>query len=357
MKKPKVLVALSGGVDSSMAAILLKDQGYDIIGVTLKVYESNDYRQSSMEGGIIDASILSKKLNIPYYVIDIREEFENEIINYFIKEYSNGRTPNPCALCNFTIKWSKLIEIANEFDCQYVATGHYARINNNINRFYLSEANDNLKDQTYFLWRLSQDFLQRTLFPLGSLTKIEIKEFASKLGFKRIAQKKESYNICFVPDGNYRNFLKTRLERQKGKIVFENGNIAGEHNGIWDFTVGQTKGLDILNSQSLCVTHINQIKNQVVIGEKNKLLNYSILISDVNYMKFETFKEDDIFQAKINYKSPLVDCSFSNRNGDIYVHFDKPVVALAPGQSIVFYQRNDLVAGGVISKILHPKPQ
>ncbi|MDF1547873.1 MAG: tRNA 2-thiouridine(34) synthase MnmA [Bacteroidales bacterium] len=357
MKEPKVLVALSGGVDSSMAAILLKEQGYDIIGVTLKVYNNYNYRQSSIERGINDASILSKKLKIPYYVIDILQDFENEIISYFIREYSNGRTPNPCALCNYTIKWSKLIEIANEFDCQYVATGHYAKINNADNRYYLTEANDILKDQTYFLWRLNQDFLQRTLFPLGALTKKETKDFAFEQGFTQIAKKKESYNICFIPDGRYRDFLNDRLVRRAGNIIFENGENAGVHNGIWNFTIGQNKGFTKINNQSLYVTRINSEENEIVIGEKDKLLNYYALITEINYMKYESISATDNFQAKINYKSPLVDCSFSNRNGDIYVHFDKPVVALAPGQSIVFYQRNDLVAGGVISKILHPKPQ
>lgn len=348
MKKARVLVAMSGGVDSSMSAILLKEKGYELVGVTLKVYENDNYRHPGLKKGIKDASILASQLKIPYYIIDIRKEFETKIINYFVDEYAGGRTPNPCALCNYTIKWNKLIEIADELDCQFVATGHYADINIENGRYYLSEAHDKLKDQTYFLWRLSQEYLKRTIFPLAYLTKRQTKHNVAEKGFSNIAGKSESYNICFIPEGNYREFLDNRLSAKEGKIITHDGRNLGLHNGIWNYTIGQQETSSNNTGKAHYVTKIDSHLNQIIVGEKSKLLIDSVLIKQLNFMKYESIDNGTELFAKINYKSPLVKCTVDKVNEGLLLQFSEAVYALAPGQPIVIYEGNDIVAGGVI---------
>ncbi len=349
MKNKKVLVALSGGVDSSMAAYFLKEQGYELVGVTFKVFKNTVIRNHSLEQGIQDAKKLSMKINIPYYIVDLVDDFEEQIIDYFVNEYTNGRTPNPCALCNYQIKWSKLVEIADEFGCDYVATGHYAEIGSRLGRYFISEANDFLKDQSSFLWRLSQNFLKRTIFPLGRLNKKEIKNLAEKRGFSYLAKKQESYNICFIPDGDYRKFLSEKLISKKGEIALSNGTVIGSHDGLWNYTLGQKKIIGKVDDKNFCVTEIDAENNKLVIGDHKELQKSEIVIDKVVFQKYEKLENGIDLKAKIKYRGELLDCKVNTLpSNQLKIHFNNSVESLVPGQSLVLFEKNDLVAGGVI---------
>ena len=350
MKKGKVLIALSGGEDSSIAAILLKEKAYDLVGVTLNVFSDRESRRAPLEKGIADAQTLAIKINIPYYVIDVTKDFDRQVIQYFVNEYCSGKTPNPCSKCNFQIKWAKLIELANDFGCDYIATGHYATVGKYNGRYFISEAEDPLKDQTSFLWRLSQEFLQKTLFPLGQLNKTEIKELAIHNGLKHIANKKESYNICFIPDGNYRDFLDRKLKPEIGNIVLKDGKIIGQHDGVWNFTIGQKKGINELDGDGLCVIEINGKNNELVVGEGKELLKEKILIKNVNYQKYAKINNSVMLKAKLRYRGELIDCEIESvSSNELSIKFKSPVSIIAPGQSIILFEGNNLVAGGVIA--------
>ncbi|MEN8121485.1 MAG: tRNA 2-thiouridine(34) synthase MnmA [Bacteroidota bacterium] len=352
MSNNKILVALSGGVDSSVAAIMLKEQGYDLIGITLRMYKSQ-FRSDPLEQSINDATILAGKLGIPYYVIDVSDEFEKTIIHNFIDEYQSGRTPNPCSLCNYRIKWKYLVELADEFGCDYIATGHYAQIKELKGRYYISKGVDGVKDQSYFLWRLSQDYLKRTMFPLGHYPKSEIKQIAEEEGFKIIAGKKESYDVCFIPEGDYRDFIQqnhqlTSIKPKKGYFVSTNGEILGEHKGIYNYTIGQRKGLGIAYSEPLYVTKIDVEDNLIVLGTENDLKSKVFYLETYNMSKYGHIPENTTVKIKIRYKSPEIEGKLSFVDDKLKVEPTKPISAITPGQSAVFYEGDDLIGGGVI---------
>lgn len=352
-------MAMSGGVDSSVAAILLKEQGFEIIGITMKTW---DYESSCVQtkdtsccsiDSINDARSLAVKIGIPHYVFDVKEEFEKYVVSDFINEYLEGRTPNPCVVCNRFIKWDLLLKKADQLGCKYIATGHYAQLRKENERYVLSKGADISKDQSYMLWSLSQENFARTLFPLGGFSKEEIKKMASDSGFEKIAKKRESYEICFVPDNDYRNFLKNRISELKtkvqgGKYIDSEGNTLGEHKGYPFYTIGQRKGLEIALGEPMYVNNINPKNNTVRIGKKEELLSNSMTIRDFNLIKYEHIPNDGKFTTKIRYQDKGTESNVFHEENILKVEFSKAVSAIAPGQSAVIYEDNDVVAGGFI---------
>jgi len=289
----KILVAMSGGIDSSVAAIMLHEEGYEVIGITMKTWDYASSGGSKKETGccsldsINDARSIAVNLGFPHLILDIRDEFGNYVIDNFIGEYLAGRTPNPCVLCNTHIKWEALLKRADKLDCEFIATGHYAQLREENNRVVISKGLDENKDQSYVLWGLKQECLQRTRFPLGGFHKSEIKEMARKMGHIDLANKSESYEICFVPDNDYRSFLKHNVEGLEervngGNFVDKNGNILGKHRGYPFYTIGQRKGLEIAVGNPLYVTKIEPDTNTVVLGEIDDLKRQDMWVKDVN---------------------------------------------------------------------------
>ncbi len=355
----RVLLAMSGGVDSSMAAHLLKEEGHEIIGVTFITYDGKkEDKTGSNLDYINDARQIADELNFKHYVVDIQENFKQKIIAHFIDEYMLGRTPNPCVVCNPAIKWKTLIEYADEFDCERIATGHYAVINNENGRCFITEATDDWKDQSYFLWRLPQEYLKRTLFPLGGYLKPDIKKLALELGFDNISNKKESYDICFIKDTDYREFIKENtpdVEKKikEGNFVDKDGKILGKHNGFPFYTIGQRKGLGVAAAHPLYVLNIDASKNEIILGKKEELAQSKVIISEVNLQKFSNISEipDNLeVITKIRYKDKgaISNMKIIGEN-KIEATFLSPVYGLAPGQSAVFYDGNDLIGGGFIN--------
>lgn len=361
-KKGRVLVAMSGGIDSSIAALLLHEQGYEVIGVTMKTWDYASSGGSKKETGccsldsINDARILAVERGFHHIILDIREEFGEHIINNFVDEYLAGRTPNPCVLCNTFIKWEALLKRADMLDCEFIATGHYAQIREENGRYVISKGIDFTKDQTYVLWGLKQDFLKRTLFPVGGYKKTEIREMARKEGLHDLANKPESYEICFIPDNDYRGFLKRRVvgleeKVEGGNFVMTDGRVVGKHRGYPFYTIGQRKGLEIALGDAVFVTDIIPETNTVVLGTKEQLMEQSMYVSKLNLIKYPSLPDDFHALTKIRYKDPGTMASLTQLNeNELEVVFHQPVSAIAPGQSAVFYEGNDLVGGGIIER-------
>lgn len=358
MKTGRVLLAMSGGVDSSVAAILLKEEGYDIIGITLKTwnYENigiqNQTSCCSLDS-INDARSLAVKLDIKHFVIDATKEFEEHIISDFVDEYLHGRTPNPCVLCNRHIKWDLLLEKAQQLNCDFLATGHYARLRYENSRYIVSKGNDLIKDQSYMLWMLSQENLSKTLFPLGNYAKDEIKSIARKFGFDKLAHKRESYEICFIPDNDYRAFLNRRITElpeklDGGNFVDKDGNVLGKHKGYPYYTIGQRKGLVIALGEPMYVTNIIPETNTVVLGKREELLKKELFLTRYNLIKYEQVPEDKLFTTKIRYLDKGTLSRIQTQGDALHVIFKDDVSAIAPGQSAVIYENDDVVGGGFI---------
>jgi tRNA-specific 2-thiouridylase len=360
-KNKKVLVAMSGGIDSSISALLLKKQGYDLIGITMKTWDYESSKVNGKETGccsldsINDARVVAVKLGFPHYVLDIREEFTETIINNFVEEYLLGRTPNPCVLCNTHIKWDALLKRADMLGCDYIATGHYSKIRYESGRYIISKGLDVQKDQTYVLWGLTQDVLARTIFPLSEYTKVQVREIAVKEGFDYLAKKSESYDICFIPDNDYRKFLMNKVPDAiekigEGNFIYHN-KIVGKHKGYPFYTIGQRKGLEVALGNPVYVKEIIPERNEVILADKEELAQQIIKVRDYNLIKYE--KLPDNFQAlvKIRYKDPGKMATIHTLNDKhLEIVFHEPVYAVAPGQSAVFYEGGDLVGGGFIEK-------
>ncbi len=356
MSKGKVMVAMSGGVDSSVAAAVLKGEGYEVVGVTLQIWP-----ESKKEGGenlccslsaVEDARRVADTLGIPYYVLNFKDLFEKKVIDYFTLEYLEGRTPNPCIACNRYIKFEELLRKALSIGMDYIATGHYARIefDQSAGRYLLKKALDPRKDQTYVLYGLSQLQLSKTLFPLGSFTKTQARQLAAQLGLP-VASKPESQEICFVEDNDYGSFITGRVGREAkpGKFVDTKGKVLGTHRGIIHYTVGQRKGLGLSLGKPMYVVKIDPKSNRVVLGSQDEVFSKSLTASDLNFISIERLEGPIRVKAKIRYSAREEDATVTPLDsGKVQVTFDRPVRAITPGQSVVFYNGDTVVGGGII---------
>ena len=352
---------MSGGVDSSVAAALLKEQGYDVIGVTMKLFSlpkdyctSEDLRSCCGWKATEDAHSVAISLGISHYVVDFRNKFEKSVITNFCGEYSKGRTPNPCIRCNQYIKFDFLMKKLKAFGADYLATGHHARIeyNTQSKRYLLKKGKDKKKDQSYFLYPLTQEQLSRILMPIGNFTKEEVREKAQKLGLS-VAQRHESQEICFIPDNDYVRFLREKIPKafRSGPIVDIKNQVLGRHKGIAHFTIGQRKGMGIAASQALYVLSIQSDKDKIVIGPSDQLYEKTLLASRVNLISKDKITKPLNVKAKIRYKHKEAKAFLSPQDtGQILVEFEKPQRAITPGQSVVFYDKDVVVGGGIIDK-------
>jgi tRNA-specific 2-thiouridylase len=352
---------MSGGLDSSVAAGLLVEQGYDVIGITIKTYKYEDVGGNvgsdtsccSLDG-INDARRVAARLGIPHYVYDFTERFGREVIDYFVDAYLAGDTPNPCVMCNRTIKWEEMLRRADALGADYIATGHYARVRRDdaSGRWILSRGRDATKDQSYALWGLTQESLARTIFPLTSMIKTESRELARTMKLP-IAGKRESYEICFIPDNDYNRFLKENVEgledRVAGGEIVKDGEVIGHHNGFPFYTVGQRKGLGLSSPEPLYVINIDAASNRVEVGGGEELMHRGLRAERVNMIKYASLQEPMRLTAKIRYKDEgaIATCR-ALPDGTLEVMFDEPRRAITRGQSVVLYEGDDVVGGGII---------
>ncbi|MBI5750082.1 MAG: tRNA 2-thiouridine(34) synthase MnmA [Nitrospinae bacterium] len=380
--KERVVVAMSGGVDSSTAAAILGDEGYDVIGISMQIwdYSTESHAMSGAEGSdkfgtccslndINDARRVAEKLGIPFYILNLEEEFEKNVVDYFVSEYIKGRTPNPCVPCNQKLKFDMLLNYAIKIGASKVATGHYAKVIKEGERYFIKRGVDRSKDQSYFLFNLSQEQLKRAIFPLGDYTKSDIRRMAKIFGLN-VAEKEESQEICFVPDNDYGNFIRKRLDAEKiegGEIVTTDGNIIGRHKGLLFYTIGQRKGLGVSYERPLYVSEIDLENNRLIVGESDSVVKREFIVENVNWSIPQLITSiralvqiryrHNASEAEITTLSPLPTGERIKVRGNqedsntVNVIFDEPQRAITPGQAAVFYNGDTLIGGGWIKEV------
>lgn len=351
----KVVIGMSGGVDSSVAAYLLKQQGYDVIGITMKL-TPDDAFYTELEGGccslssVEDARRVAYRIGIPFYVINFTDIFKEKVIDYFIDEYLKGHTPNPCVACNKYIKFDALLKKAQDLGADYVATGHYCRIIEENGRYLIKKSEDDKKDQTYVMYNMTQYQLKHTLMPCGDYKKEHIREIAKEIGLN-VFDKRDSEEICFIPDNDHGGFIKRECpgKIKAGNFVDKAGKVLGRHKGIVYYTIGQRKGLGISAGKKVFVTNINTMKNEVVIGDEKDVFKDELVSIKNNFIPFDKLNSPMKIQAKIRYKaSPSEATIYPIDKEHVKVKFEKPQRAITKGQSVVFYDGDILVGGGII---------
>jgi len=368
MKKPKkVLVAMSGGVDSSVTAALLKKKGYDLIGIYLNfwsdptIFENEDLvkfpqnKCCSIES-LNNARQIAAKLDIPFYVLNVKDRFKKQIVDYFIDTYRICRTPNPCVECNRNIKFGFLLERMKQLKCDYIATGHFARVKKRGDIYSLYMGNDQIKDQSYFLYTLTQNKLKHILFPVGGYTKSKVKKLAKKFGYKSTAEKKESQGVCFFPDKKYEDFLKRHFDEsvlKQGPIETVKGEKIGTHKGLQLFTVGQRKGIEIGGEEKpWYVVSLDYKRNALIVGKDEELYQDKFTVNELTFTEKEMPDGKHKVNARIRYRFPPQEAVFDKKGDHGEIIFKKPQRAITPGQSVVFYNRKRVLGGGIIKEVM-----
>ena len=349
MENKKIMLGMSGGVDSSVSALLLKENGYEVIGVTLELFVGSSCCNVNT---YLDAKKVCNQIGIPHFIFDYKEEFREYIIQDFINCYSNCLTPNPCIKCNKYMKFGYMWEKAKEMGCNYIATGHYAKTeySERYGRWVLKKSEAGNKDQSYVLWNIPKDLIEHVVFPLADFeSKAQIREIASKNELQ-VANKPDSQDICFVPDGNYKKFLEnnSNLKPKKGKIVNSKGEVLGEHTGLYNYTIGQRKGLGISYKVPLFVLGFNSLKNELIVGEEQELYKKEIVVRDINLLLVDEIKDWMEVDVKTRYSTKSAKAKIIQENDKIRVVFEEPQRAITPGQSAVFYIADYVVGGGKI---------
>lgn len=350
---------MSGGVDSSVAAYLLKERGYDVIGVTMQIWQE-DKEYEEREGGccslsaVDDARRVADKIGIPFYVLNFRDSFKKNVIDYFIDEYMEGKTPNPCIACNKYLKFDELLKKAQGIGADYIATGHYAKIEEHNGRYILVKSDDDKKDQTYALYNMTQEQLAHTLMPCGEYTKDRIREIAKEIGLD-VHNKKDSEEICFISDNNHGKYISEAMpgKVKQGNFVDKDGNILGKHKGIVYYTIGQRKGLGLAMGRPVFVTDINPLTNEVVVGAEEDIFKTDLICKDINFIAFDNLDKSLELKAKIRYSAKPATATITPlENGKVRVSFKEKQRAITKGQSVVFYLDDLVVGGGIIESLV-----